>query len=262
VAIVVLLLCAVVPCLLVGRLAALQVLGIGFGLLVLYLVVAQIAFDEGVIVPVVPAAISLILATAGAATVDSLSEKRRRAELEETLAGFPTEVEPVFFISYRHEDANWPAQSLKDGLGKRFGSESVFMDLESIHPGQHWAVRIRQAIESCNVALVLIGRRWLDAEDEKGARRIDNPEDWVRREVEEALHAPDVTVIPILIDGATMPKVDQLPQELSELPARNAFSLSPARWEEQLDELVESLRTGRLQDALRRLPGISMKSPS
>ena len=180
VAIVVLLLCAVVPCLLVGRLAALHILGIGFGLLMLYLVVAQIAFEGGVIVPVVPAVISLILATTGAATVDSLSEKRRRAQLEETLASFPTQVEPVFFISYRREDANWPAQSLKDGLEKRFGIESVFMDLESIHPGQHWAVRIRQAIASCNVALVLIGRRWLEAEAGRGGRRIQQSEDRVR----------------------------------------------------------------------------------
>ena len=250
-----LLLCATVPCLPVGRVAALPVLGIGFGLLILYLAVAQLAFGSGVILPVVPAVVSLVVATSGAATVDSLSEKRRRAQLEETLAGFPTQIEPVFFISYRREDAIWPAQSLKDGLEKRFGTESVFMDLESIHPGQHWAARIRQALASCNVALVLIGRHWLAADDEKGGRRIDNPEDWVRREVAEALQAPDVTVVPILLEGAPMPKVDQLPQELAELPSRNAFSLSAARWEDELDELVESLRTGRLQDAIRRPSG-------
>jgi hypothetical protein len=258
---VVLLLCAAVPCLLVGRFAALPSPGIGFGLLILYLVAAQIAFASGVIVPVVPAVVSLILATTGAATVDSLSEKRRRAHLEETLAGFPTEVEPVFFISYRREEAIWPAQSLKDGLKKRFGTESVFMDLQSIYPGQHWAVRIRQAIASCNIELVLIGRRWLGAEDEKGDRRIDNPDDWVRREVAEALQAPDVSVVPILLDGAEMPKVDQLPQELSELPARNAFPLSAARWEDELDELVEALRTGRLQDARRSPAGQGPSRP-
>jgi hypothetical protein len=68
-------------------------------------------------------------------------------------------------------------------------------------------------------------------------------------------------VVPILLEGAPMPKVDQLPHELAELPSRNAFSLSAARWEDELDELVESLRTGRLQDALRRPPETSTGVP-
>jgi CHASE2 domain-containing sensor protein len=250
--IVVLLLCAVGPSLFALRVAALSLLGIGFGLLVLYLLVAQIAFKGGIIVAVVPVVVTLVVATIGAATVDSLSEKRRRAQLEKTLASFPSDIEPVFFISYRRDQTSWPAQALKDGLEKRFGADSVFMDLESIHPGQDWARRIREAIESCNVVLVLMGPYWLGARDEQGGRRVDNPEDWVRREIAEALRAPDVTVVPILLDGAVMPKVDQLPKELAELPSRNAFSLSAGRWEDELNEMVESLRVGRLGEALRR----------
>jgi CHASE2 domain-containing sensor protein len=247
-----LLLCSFGPCLFALRVAALPLLGIGFGLLIVYLAVAQLAFGSGVILPVVPAVVSLVVATGGAATVDSLSEKRRRAQLEETLAGFPTQIEPVFFISYRRDQTSWPAQALKDALEKRFGADSVFMDLESIHPGQDWARRIREAIAFCNIALVLIGPYWLGALDEQGGRRIDNPQDWVRREIEEALRAPAVTVVPILLDDAKMPKIDQLPKELAELPSRNAFSLSAGRWEDELNEMVESLRVGRLGEALRR----------
>jgi CHASE2 domain-containing sensor protein len=249
---VVLFLCAAIPCLFAERLAALPTLGTGLGLLVLYLLVAQMAFNGGIIMAVIPGIVALVLATIGAAAVDSLSEKRRRAKLEETLASFPSQIEPVFFISYRRDQASWPAQALKDGLESRFGADSVFMDLEAIHPGQDWARRIPEAIASCNVALVLIGQYWLAARDDQGGRRVDNPEDWVRREIAEALHAPNVTVVPILLDGAVMPKIDQLPKELAELPSRHAFSLSAGRWEDELNEMVASLRVGRLGEALRR----------
>jgi hypothetical protein len=59
-------------------------------------------------------------------------------------------------------------------------------------------------------------------------------------------------VVPISLDGAVMPKIDQLPKELTELPSRNAFSLSASRWEDELNEMVGSLRVGRLGEALRR----------
>jgi CHASE2 domain-containing sensor protein len=246
------LLAAAIPCLAAARLAALPVLGLGLGALVAYLVVAQLAFDCGRIVALFPPVVTLILATAGAATVDSISEKRRRAALEATLSSLPVELHPVFFLSYRRDQSSWPARALKQGLEERFGDATVFMDLESIYAGQDWEARIREAVRSCSVLLVLIGNYWLEARNDKGDRRIDDPGDWVRREIEEALAASEVTVIPVLLDGASMPTTEQLPPSLAEMAARNAFPLPADTWEPRLDQLVESLRAGRLNDALRK----------
>lgn len=241
-----------IPCLVAGRMAPLMLIGLGLGVAVLYLGAAQLAFNYGRILPIAAPILALGLATAGAATVDSLSERRRRVALEATLADLPTELDPAFFISYRRDQSSWPAQALRDGLEERFGRDTVFMDLDSLHPGQEWGDRISAAIASSSAVLVLIGPDWLDARDDRGQRRLDQQGDWVRREVAEALSHPSVTVVPILVDGASMPSAEALPPSLADLPLRNAYRLSALRWSTQLDEMVQSLLTGRLGEALRR----------
>ena len=240
------------PVALTGRVAALPLLGICAGALVAHLVVAQLAFGAGLIVEVVVPALALALVAAGVSVLDSLTDKRKRAELEATLADLPTDVDPVFFISYRRDQSSWPAQALRDGLGARFGDAEVFMDLESIDAGQDFGDRIERAIARCSAALVIIGAYWLEARHPDGTRRIDDPHDWVRREVEAALADPAVTVVPVLVDGAEMPPAASLPPSLAGLAARNGVSLTAARWNEELDALMESLRKGRLRDALSR----------
>ena len=110
------------------------------------------------------------------------------------------------FLSYRRADAPYAAGRLADRLGERFG---LFMDID-IAPGLHFGHALTEAVSSCDAMLVLIGRSWLDAMDDDGRRRLEDPRDWVVQEIEAAL-ARDVIVIPVLVDGARMPTPAELP---------------------------------------------------
>lgn len=136
-------------------------------------------------------------------------------------------VRPVgIFVSYRRADAGWPARWLVDRLSGQFGAGVVFQDVDSIRPGDDFAAEIEAAVGSCLVLLAVIGRRWLDAEGDAG-RRLDDPRDWVRLEIETAIRR-GVRIIPVLVDGATLPAADELPPSLRALGRRQAVTLSPA----------------------------------
>jgi hypothetical protein len=144
------------------------------------------------------------------------------------------------FVSYRHEDTAYPAGWLFDRLAAQFGESQVFEDVNSIELGDDFAEAITAAVRSCDVLLVLIGERWLTAAEEEGERRLDNPEDLVRLEIEAAL-ARNVRVIPILVEGAQMPRASQLPASLAELARRNALELSSSRFIADTDRLLRVL---------------------
>ena len=116
------------------------------------------------------------------------------------------------FLSYRRADTPYAAGRLADRLGERF---KLFMDID-IAPGLHFGRALTEAVEGCDAMVVLIGPSWLTAVEEDGSRRLDNPRDWVVQEIESAL-AREVTVIPVLVDGARMPTPDQLPEPLEAL---------------------------------------------
>ena len=93
---------------------------------------------------------------------------------------------------------------------KHFAAEQVFKDVDNIDPGDDFVERIAAAVGSCDVLLVLIGPQWLTISDENGHRRLDNPEDYVRLEIETAL-TRKIRVIPILVDDARIPRGNELP---------------------------------------------------
>ena len=130
------------------------------------------------------------------------------------------------FISYRRTDASWPARWLADRLAGQFGAGVVFQDVDSIRPGDDFAAEIEAAVGACSVLLALIGPRWLAAEGDAG-RRLDDPQDWVRLEIEAAIKR-GVRIIPVLVDGARMPSAHELPPSLQGLVRRQAVTLSPA----------------------------------
>jgi hypothetical protein len=143
------------------------------------------------------------------------------------------------FISYRRADASWPARWLGDNLARQFGAGVVFQDVDSIQPGDDFAAAIEAAVGACSVLLAVIGPRWMAAEGDAG-RRVDNPADWVRLEIEAALNR-SVRIIPVLVDGARMPTADELPPTLRELAHRHAVVLSPASLDTR--KLVSVLET-------------------
>jgi glycerophosphoryl diester phosphodiesterase len=135
------------------------------------------------------------------------------------------------FISYRRQETAWPARQLYDVLVAELGADRVFKDVDDIEPGDDFVERLQSAVGSCEVLLALIGPQWLTVTDAKGARRLDDPEDFVRLEVETALNRDDVRVIPILIDNAKMPTPQELPAGLAALTRRQAVEINPVSFD-------------------------------
>ena len=144
------------------------------------------------------------------------------------------------FISYRRQETAWPARQLYEVLVERFGAESVFKDVDDIEPGDDFVERITEAVASCDVLLALIGNQWLTMTDIHGGRRLDNPEDFVRLELTAAL-SRGVRVVPILVDGAVMPRPEQLPPDLVPLTRRQAVEISAVGF--NTDRLLVTLAT-------------------
>jgi hypothetical protein len=146
------------------------------------------------------------------------------------------------FISYRRQETAWPAGRLYDVLVEHFPAEQVVKDICNVHniqPGEDFVEVITAAVASCDVLLALIGPQWLTITDGEGQRRLDDPEDWVRIEIETALRRR-IRVIPILVDEARMPRADELPPALSPLVYRNAVEINPVTFDTR--RLVATLR--------------------
>ena len=145
------------------------------------------------------------------------------------------------FLSYRREDAAPYARLLQYLFSEQIPDARIFMDLDSIEAGLDFAEVIREAVNSCAVLVALIGRQWATLSDEEGRRRLDNPDDYVRFEVQTALER-EVRVIPVLVDGTTPLRQQQLPSELHKLARLNAFELSHARYQYDADRLVKLIQ--------------------
>lgn len=144
------------------------------------------------------------------------------------------------FISYRREDASGSAGRLADHLEKYFTKKAIFRDVV-IEDGKDWWDAIEKQLKSCSVFLAVIGPRWLDAFDAKGQRRLDDPEDWVRREISAALQRIDIRVIPVLVDNAPLPEEQNLPNDLKPLLKRNARRITDASWDDEIKRLARSI---------------------
>lgn len=144
------------------------------------------------------------------------------------------------FINYRREDSAGHAGRLFDALGSHFAGR-LFMDVDTLEPGVDFIEAIEQAVGSCEALIVVIGREWLTIEDKAGHRRLDNPGDFVRLEVESAL-ARRIRVIPVLVQDAPMPGAEELPPSLARLARRNAIELSDARWAYDVDRLARTIQ--------------------
>jgi hypothetical protein len=165
------------------------------------------------------------------------------------------------FISYRREETAYPAGWLYDRLADRFGGGQVFKDVDSIQLGDDFVEVIARAVGSCDVLLALIGDAWLTVTDEHGRRRLDDPDDFVRLEIEAAL-TRKVRVIPILVDGAGMPRADELPDSLVKLVRRQALELSPSRFEFDTSRLLKVLDWTLAEVRTAQDDGVSKVAPA
>jgi hypothetical protein len=144
------------------------------------------------------------------------------------------------FISYRREDTAATAGRLYDRLLTRYGKDQLFMDVDTIEPGERFSDVVQRTVGSCDILLALVGDRWLNAKDSTGQTRLSNPDDWVRLEVATALKR-DVRVIPVLINGAIVPRRSDLPEDLYDLAMRQAIDVTHAHFHADVDRLLQAL---------------------
>ena len=128
------------------------------------------------------------------------------------------------FINYRRDDSAGTAGRLHDRFVQTFGRKNLFMDVDHIPAGVDFVDYLRSQVAACDVFLAVIGPNWLDAKDDSGRRRFDNPDDFVTIEIAAAL-ARNIRVIPVLVDGARTPKADKLPDSVKPLARRNAVEV-------------------------------------
>ena len=147
---------------------------------------------------------------------------------------------PQIFISYRRDDSGYVAGMLCQRLQNTFGPQSVFIDIDNIPLGVDFRSHLSDAVSKCDILLAVIGDSWLGAVPGSSERRIDNPTDFVRIEVEAAL-ARDIPVVPVLVGNATLPTPNILPDALQALAFRNAAEVRPGR---ELNFHIESLVRG------------------
>ena len=147
------------------------------------------------------------------------------------------------FLSYRRSDASAYAGRLYDYLVERFGQDGVFIDIESIEPGVEFAEAVEKTLRKCDTILVVIGRSWVTSADREGKRRLDNPNDFVRFEIEHALASRTLRVIPVLVGGAQIPEANELPETLRGLTRRQAFDLSDQRWSTDVRVLSDKIES-------------------
>ncbi|MBP2375177.1 TIR domain-containing protein [Paeniglutamicibacter psychrophenolicus] len=155
------------------------------------------------------------------------------------------------FISYRRATSTGSAGRVYDALAAHFGEEHVFMDVDSIEPGEEFAGVLTETLSGCRAVLVVIDPDWLEVADAQGRRRLDDPGDFVRLEVESALVA-GVKVFPVLVGGAAMPSAAALPAPLRSLAGKQAVEISPTRFRYD---------AGRLIIALEGIVGVPKKRP-
>ena len=148
----------------------------------------------------------------------------------------------AIFISYRRDDSEGESGRLFDDLVRAYGDASVFMDVAGIQPGLDFRKAIDDNVASCGVLLAVIGPTWSTVAGSDGARRLDNPNDYVRLEIGSALKR-GIPVIPVLVHEAHMPPLEQLPDDLKDLRYRNSVELTHARWNSDVALLVNALKS-------------------
>ena len=144
------------------------------------------------------------------------------------------------FVSYRRDETAGYAGRLADKLNEHFGEHKVFRDIDSIDPGLDFVEAIQRAVDSSEVMIAVIGRNWSSATDAAGRERLQDPHDYVRMEIATALER-NIRVIPVLVQGVSMPGTHELPDDLAPLTRRNAFELHDSSWSDDVRRLVNAL---------------------
>ncbi|HEY7164624.1 MAG TPA: toll/interleukin-1 receptor domain-containing protein [Candidatus Binatia bacterium] len=146
------------------------------------------------------------------------------------------------FISYRRQDSAHAAGRIFDHLAQRLGDDVVFRDVDKIPEGTDYEQYIKSSITRCDILLAVIGERWLAVDPQRGTRRLDDPNDLLRRELEYAVQKRRA-IIPVLVDAASMPNPDELPGPLQALTKLQAAHLRDSDFRHDFDRLFQVIET-------------------
>lgn len=163
------------------------------------------------------------------------------------------------FVSYRRDETAAYAGWLADMLGDHFGAQNVFRDIGSIEPGMDFVEALEHAVERCAVMLVVMGRNWATALKEYEQR---GQEDYTRLEVSTALKR-NIRVIPVLVQGALMPRAEELHDDMAAIRRRQAVELHDTNWESDVAYLIAQLEkiVGRGEEGTRSGVSLEQRAP-
>lgn len=155
------------------------------------------------------------------------------------------------FLSYRRGDSRKDTDRISDWLIRKFGKRSIFQDVDSIPAGVDFKTHVRSVISRADVQIVVIGPQWLVIRDDAGRRRIDDPNDPVRIEIEAAL-AYGIPIVPLLVSGAEMPSETELPESIAKLANVNAVTVRDnPDFAIDIKKVIAAIRERRLTAARR-----------
>ena len=210
---------------------------VGFGAIATVTLAAGLFGLLAVAVPEAPVRFVLwtvvLLGYIGVATPELVRWEGHRSELPRLT--LPT------FISYRRDDSRDTVGRIHDHLRERFDDQHLFLDVDDQAAGEDYRVAIEEALDQAAVVLVVIGPHWVSISDPAGRRRIDDPGDTVRIEIESALRR-GTRMVPVLVEGAVMPRPTELPEPLRPLSYRNAVVVRPdPDFASDMERLVDAL---------------------
>lgn len=143
------------------------------------------------------------------------------------------------FISYRHEE--WAsARTIYKDLTNHFGPKNVFRDQDILVGGDDWKKVIEDSVSSCSAMLVLIGKYWASAQS---LRQLHSDDDWIQFEIRAAL-SRNIRLIPVLLNGARMPKTTKLPNTLHALTQRQAIPVNDSNFDDAIAKLLLAVGKG------------------
>lgn len=188
--------------------------------------------------------------------------------VDDGLSGTATGTDAVVrvFVSYRRDDVPDATDRLTASLVGHLGKDHVFLDIDSIEIGARFASVVGKWVARCDVLLAVMGRSWLSATDDDGNRRLDDPKDFVRLEIEAGL-TRGVRVVPVLIHGARMPKASELPESLVPLLDRNAVELTRPYWDLDIEKLITAIKrlgveaSREVEETRRAVTGVAAPQP-
>lgn len=236
--------------------AMISILGNGFGVVIVIVLVALLVI--GVLSPFVNLALNRVYphifvkpSTPGTKPIPDEALKKNKQPSSEPIKP-PADIKSKenkardivpsqIFISYRRSDSADVAGRIYDRLIGRFDKNLIFKDVDSIPLGLDFKEYLDKKVGECDVLLAIIGDRWLDASDGSGERRLNDPTDFVRIEIESALER-GIPVIPLLVRGVQMPSEGSLPSSLRKLVYRNGIPIrSDPDFHRDMDRLIKAL---------------------